>query len=383
VSYYICFRFPLTQRGFQCFEQAPRQQFWRRDQAEGPIDDRWTFLRMFKDETTGQLKVVESRKEWLSASISARRTYYTTVIDFQDPAIRQAWDGPGRRVSSDTEPLGSERATTQKTSPAATVRRNPHLVHPGDDSASDLTFTLSKCPIRSYHPSCQTFLDLIDDSTSFEPNDQRIRIRGGSRRRLTPRELEQRKCTKPAPTSDHQDTFLEQIASLYQSEPVVFWPPDLNSSSTDPALADLYAILNPPGHVGNLHGSWDDRSLIYATGGKAKALVFISWDPFIRLAGIPAYPLHTLPGTPTSPTNGDSASRQSYLPTIPPHQGKGKNCDTAGWPPTSQLGASSGPSLNLKAGLVSEATNHPDSSSWRVFEPARYREVLRGYHFAR
>lgn len=37
---------------------------------------------MFKDEATGQLMAVESRKEWLSGRISARRTYYTTRISF-------------------------------------------------------------------------------------------------------------------------------------------------------------------------------------------------------------------------------------------------------------------------------------------------------------
>ncbi|KAK3942939.1 hypothetical protein QBC46DRAFT_338915 [Diplogelasinospora grovesii] len=63
MSYYVCFRFPLNPRGFYEIKQAARKRMWRRRHAEGVIDDRWTSLRIFKDERTGMLKVIESRKE--------------------------------------------------------------------------------------------------------------------------------------------------------------------------------------------------------------------------------------------------------------------------------------------------------------------------------
>ncbi|KAK3933512.1 hypothetical protein QBC46DRAFT_434134, partial [Diplogelasinospora grovesii] len=91
-SYYVCFRFPLNYRGFYEIEQAARKRIWRRQNAEGTIDDRWTFVRMFKDEKTGLLKVVESRKEWLPGHRSARRTYYTTEISFEGALREPEWD---------------------------------------------------------------------------------------------------------------------------------------------------------------------------------------------------------------------------------------------------------------------------------------------------
>ena len=54
---------------------------WRRQHQEGPIDDRWTRLRLDEDESTGELKIVESRKEWYLGS----RTYHKTDIVFPEP----------------------------------------------------------------------------------------------------------------------------------------------------------------------------------------------------------------------------------------------------------------------------------------------------------
>jgi hypothetical protein len=70
---------------------------------------------------------------------------------------------------------------------------------------------------------------------------------------------------------------------------VVSWPPDDHS----PALDNLHDILNPPGYVGNVHGTWDQRSFIYSTGGGAAgsvgALVLVSFDPGIHLKGIRSF----------------------------------------------------------------------------------------------
>ncbi|KXX73856.1 hypothetical protein MMYC01_209701 [Madurella mycetomatis] len=375
VSYYTCFRFPLTRRGFHDIERAPRHLFWRRSQAEGPIDDRWTFLRIFKDEMTGQLKVIESRKEWLSGGISARRTYYTTVIDFDDSAIREAWDLAERQLLSEADPSASNSGKPQQGTPARTRPRDPHMVHPGDDSSSGFTFTLSKCPIRSYYPSSQTFLDIVNDTASFDPSDQRIRIRGGSRRLWTPGELWQRKCLPAVQGQEHQDTFLHKIDSLYRSE-VVFWPPDRDQAAADPALADLYAVLNPPGHVGNLHGSWDERSLIYATGGasgSSKSLVFVSFDPSLYLEGAVPYPNKLV---------GRSDSQPS-LQTTPQPRGKDTRKSTAGWHPTSQPDATHRSGARVDPDLASDAANGVNCAPWGALESASYREIARGYHFAR
>jgi hypothetical protein len=50
----------------------------------------------------------------------------------------------------------------------------------------------------------------------------------------------------------------------------------------------LYNLLNPSSYLGNVEGTADERSLVYATGrhGKPKALVFVGFDPAIKLAGL-------------------------------------------------------------------------------------------------
>jgi hypothetical protein len=39
-SYYVCFRFPLSRRGFYEIKQAARKRMWRRQNAKGVIDNR-------------------------------------------------------------------------------------------------------------------------------------------------------------------------------------------------------------------------------------------------------------------------------------------------------------------------------------------------------
>ncbi|KAK4038279.1 hypothetical protein C8A01DRAFT_37796 [Parachaetomium inaequale] len=371
VSYYSCFRFPLAKNGFRDVEVLdPCRQLWRRDHTEGPIDDRWTLLRFFKDETTGQLKVLESRSEWLEGRITARRTYYTTPISFDRPANH----GTGSDISA------------TKTQQGATPRRWPrdlHMVHPGDGSS---TITPTKCPLRSYSAACQTFIDLVDDSSSPDPRDQRLRIRGGTRRPWTPGELAQLSAPAAVAKKGEQDheALLRQIDALYRNETGLYWPPSQNpSSAADPALADLYAVLNPPGHVGNPHGSWDERSMVYATGGGAaagglKALVFVSWDPSIHLSGTAAYPGDLGVGRPGGWARSSSLARPAAKASAGE---KGKGGDTPERHSTLQPDATSdpgSPGSNTPVG----GGNGGKQVSWRTLQPARYREISRGYHFA-
>jgi hypothetical protein len=372
LSYYSCFRFPLERRGLARVEEPLDRQLWRRDHTDGPIDDRWTFLRLFKDETTGQLKVVESRKEWLLACITPRRTYYTTEISFD------------KAVKVDESPSDIPAVKTQQGEVSRGQPRDPHMVHPGDDT-STMSVTLTKCPIRSYYSACQTFIDLVDDSTSFDPRDQRLRLRGGTRSLWAPGERRPQPPRPPATGGEEQDheTLLRQIDDLYKSETGLFWPPEQDPSAAADgggALADLYQVLNPPGYVGSPQGSWDERSMVYATGGNngtvggLKALVFVSWDPSIYLAGTAAYP-----GDFLASSTADGSPRTDCLPHRPRQAGDNNadGKDTAGRCPTSQPDATS--SSCSGAGHTTRAS----AVAWRTVEPARYREIARGYHFAR
>ena len=83
-SFYHCVRFPLESPCKELLEKTENKNMWRRQHQEGPIDDRWTSLRLDVDEGTGDIRIVESRKEWHLGSSKSWRTYYTTDIIFGD-----------------------------------------------------------------------------------------------------------------------------------------------------------------------------------------------------------------------------------------------------------------------------------------------------------
>ncbi|KAK3986319.1 hypothetical protein QBC44DRAFT_141574 [Cladorrhinum sp. PSN332] len=379
VSHYTCFRFPIKRDGFRYCKPPPRP-IWRRNQVEGVIDDRWYFMRMFRDEATGQLKVVESRKEWLGGRISPRRTYYTTVINFGSSEHVEGGETEDPRtltLSSDVRSSGASASEVEKMHPAGPMKpkaRDPHSVHLGDDNSKSLMFTLGKCPMRSYHTSCQTFIDLVDDPASFDPNAQRIRLRGSSRRPRTPGEYEERKRLLRTQKTGSQDSLDQEIGDLFKEAPVVFWPPDLDASNPDPALVDLYAVLNPEGYQGHIKGVWDERSLVYSTGddrpGGLKALILVSWDPAIHLAGTTAY---------ASELRNFGRHQQGIGALATLHEGKGKEKETTEWRPSSMPDTTSSRDGSPDSTLSLEPVN---GSHWAAVESARYRQISRGLHFS-
>ncbi|KAL2280612.1 hypothetical protein FJTKL_12433 [Diaporthe vaccinii] len=157
-------------------------------------------------------------------------------------------------------------------------------------------FTLSKCFIRLYHPPSQTFLDLVDDlETGTSPDAvPRLRLRAGSRKLRPAEEI----LADPVARDPAQPHTL-RTARLYESEAsnkITFWPPaagEADDTRTDPALLEeLHRVVNPPEHAGAVKGMWDERSLVYSTGGghsrdgSTQALVFVSFDPGICLPGL-------------------------------------------------------------------------------------------------
>ena len=56
ISYYCCIRFPLDHPGKGSLEHT---KIWRRNQREGPVDQRWRYLRLYPDEATGEPRIIE------------------------------------------------------------------------------------------------------------------------------------------------------------------------------------------------------------------------------------------------------------------------------------------------------------------------------------
>ncbi|KAI6377853.1 hypothetical protein MCOR25_002374 [Pyricularia grisea] len=287
-SYYTCVRFPVNQAKPKSTQLGTMKEIWRKFHSEGPIDDRWNFINLTKDERTGALAIVEGRREW-RAGASASRTYYTSELPFPSEMgnVSTASENavPNYTAGSLSPNTASTSSTDSSCSPADTdddeapTSRSPHMVHPGDTAATLPLLTLSNSLLRCYQSSCQTYLDLVNHGDSDKR--QGIRLRVGSRSLRPHSEI-----GLPITPIDENPLYPDQqIKRLYKSAEIKFWPPThwTNDSRNG---RDLYDILNPQTHRGDFTGMWDDRSMCYATGGLSKTIIFISFDPSIRLAGI-------------------------------------------------------------------------------------------------
>jgi len=326
-SFYHCVRFPLNSPCQELLEKTENRSMWRRQHHEGPIDDRWTVLRLDIAEATNEIKIVETRKEWHLGSSNSLRTYYTTEIKFpslyEKNEVETAYRTDTALISS-TPALGTDASQSSITSTSSTGRiamstthanfeylpddpltkllrpddkpmymrpppRCPEYTHPGYDGIS-ATHTLTKSRVRHYHTSSMAFLDLVDDPLPTDVySTQRLRLRVGSRKLGPPlfHPLPKGKqglglCR--APSTDVNVAVKE----MYQDLPINYWPAAQDPIHPNKELDALYSILNPPSHLGDVEGVMDDRSIIYATGGRnaPRALIFIGFDPVMRLQGL-------------------------------------------------------------------------------------------------
>lgn len=336
-SFYHVVRFPLNSPCKALLEKTENEKMWRRQHQEGPIDDRWTVLKLDVDESSGELNIVEARKEWYLGSSKSQRTYYTTPIVFPDLnkdedlerahslasaatstfplPTNSSWVPAASSLSSSSASSSSAAsASTSGTTTTATLpksitttfpdaqlakllrpddhphhivapARKPEHTHPGNDGSAQPTFTLAKSKIRTYHRSCSTFMDLVDDPLPTDVyGTQRLRLRAGTRHRKPSLRDEQGLLRKPSAVLD------EALREMYEAPPIKYWPeaqhPDPNQR--DENWEEVYRLLNPPSHLGEVRGTSDDRSLVYATGGfgKPQALIFVSFDPATKLEGL-------------------------------------------------------------------------------------------------
>lgn len=299
-SFYHCIRFPLDSPCKELMEKTENdKKTWRRQHQEGPIDDRWTFLRLDTDETTGSLKIVESRKEWYMGASRSQRTYYTTKIKF--PKLKhddsdyslQGPSGAGANTSA-ASPTSTDTFDNSSLPNDPILRLlnpkddNPHYLkapkrkaiytHPGNDGSIQPTYTLAKTLIRTYHPSSSTFLDLVNDPLPTDwRNTQRLRLRGASRTLGPPLIDPDTKLYRKA----SEDLSIALTELFPGDQPISFFP------HAD-AEQELYDLLSPPTHLGCVHGVMDDRSMVYVTGpaDEPQALIYVGFDAGVRLEGL-------------------------------------------------------------------------------------------------
>ncbi|KAG4031850.1 hypothetical protein MFRU_008g02050 [Monilinia fructicola] len=329
-SFYRCIRFPLASPNKDLIEKTENQSMWRRQHEEGPIDDRWTDLRLDRDESTGELRIIECRKEWYHGASRSQRTRYTTSIifptyshDMHDDlcyAANASFSSTSTHSATPVQEAPSSVTNTQSSTleveenysnhnlsdypddPILRLvgkddnpnympsrRRLPQFTHPSHDESSNLTFTLAKSPIRYYHSSSSTFLDVVDDPLLTDwRGRQRLRLRAGSRKIgpplvYPPGHPLKAGLLRPSPTDIGQ-----ALDQMYRKSDIIYWPPAQDPEMENEALNELYELLNPPTHLGNVEGTADERSIVYVTGGygNPRAIIFVSFDPAIKLTGL-------------------------------------------------------------------------------------------------
>lgn len=285
-SYYYCFRFRVGDLDSEKAQVMKKRDSWRRQHAEGPIDDRWGFIQLEKDEVTGSIKIIECRKEWLTGRSGNRRTYYTKKVVFSAPGEVEESGDDSSSVDAPPEddPLTNLLNSSNRPNYMEAPPRPPLTFHPGDDGSA--MFTRNSTHLRSYHHSCETFLDLVDDRLPSDPSTQRIRIRSG--RRVFDTLLPASHATRP--NISQQKIDIGDTPDITQHNDISFWPPGSGRAKSNPNLSSLNWVMNPPGHTGNIAATGDERSIIYATSnaetGGLKALVYLSFDPSVRLTGM-------------------------------------------------------------------------------------------------
>lgn len=405
-SFYHCIRFPVDKPSKPFIEKtALDEQMWRRQHREGPIDDRWASLALKIDEANGDLKIVESRREFLFGAGRSQRTFYMTKLPFSKRETKGFIASPQSCTTTTNSNLGGssnigfnelylndgnfERHTLAALTNdrlALTLKpgdnphwlpsqtRYPRNVHPGDDGY----YIFSQTHLRYYNFSAKTFLDLIDDPLPAYPTTQRLRLRVGSRKLDSPArdcdELLIKEVSNPI-----TGEILYGLNERYSSRPVTFWPPEQEpSSSVDKQWEDLHALMNPPSHLGNIEATGDDRSFIYATGGKnqPRAIIFVNFDPAINM-GLKRWKEQN--GSCQSGGDHEDGLQGNQSHEEDSSRGKGKELpEKAGGGQSLRFYETEIP---LSDFWIDHNTTIGERWVWR--EPAMYRVINKGFEFAR
>ncbi|KAH7011860.1 hypothetical protein EDB80DRAFT_876497 [Ilyonectria destructans] len=319
-SYYHVVRFPLCEATRESCESPPMRNLWRRHAAEGPVDQRWDALQLTRDEGTGKLFIFDSRRECLPTNAQSQRSCYKKEIRFDktdenvDPVRHPMSD-----ILRDTLPIAQSSPDDEGRDPNAwdsethIETRLPENVHVGDNGALGPTFTIGECFVRFYNSSCETFVDLIDES-------QRLRLR--VRPKLDPAHGTADDTRTGQSSKTQLNTSKKGRKGLHHG--VKFWPPD-QSSRPNAELAQLHNILYPQMPLGEVDWAMDDRTLIYAPGhavrGRPRPLVLISFDSAIRFPSYPKLQLGSADpdGSNILPPNGPHpAAEHAHIIPEPP-----------------------------------------------------------------
>ncbi|KAI8411531.1 hypothetical protein FOFC_08125 [Fusarium oxysporum] len=301
-NFYQVVRFPAVNASHDKCEKPPMRSLWRRHDSEGAVDERWTSLQLTKDEKTGDLFIVETRKEWFPGNAGSQRTCYKKQLQFDqqenDPQPEPAFPTPPEStVDSPEENEWSSQGHTEE--------RSREQIHLGDGPTDAKTYTLQECFVRSYNPTCDAFIDLV--SEAYNP-ESALQLR---------------------------------VQPKKQGPSVIVWPRVQQACHCNKVSAQLQGVVNPIQPIRGIEWSMDERTLVYSpthiASGKLRPVILISFDPELVLPGFPNYLAQTQDANdysdaaPRLETSGGSkgipwSSNQDIGESASPGEGDPKAC---------------------------------------------------------
>ena len=395
-SFYFCLRVPVDDPKLS---RLQRQKIWRRQHVEGPINDSWTDLGLHRDERTGELLIIEARKEWKNGLGDQKRTFYIERLDgtgwsSEDEGTSDTQsqsDHPGSPTPFPDEPITKliekgDRPLYADPRPRLHCQFYPE--RPGSEPPSD-EFSIARTRYRTFLPASSAFLDVVlDQYPRYAPEalhpprtgQQQIRLRIGSRLRASPlvsdrRDREKRVLRRPV--LDQDDGLpLPESADRFVDRGIRLWPP-----ATAPM--ELVELLNPGrGHVDEISAVADERSLVYQAApspsatGPERNLVLINFDRGVRHPGLPLLRWTGMDepasfNVPAVTLSGQGSERRE------------QGVQFAKWQPV-RVAASEPKSVDPNPGTAETtagAEAEPEKGPWWRREVALYLQIQQGYRF--
>lgn len=273
-SFYHCIKFPIyDSREKSC---VTNRRIYRRQHAEGPVNDSWNGLGLQVDERTNDLMIVEARTEWLIGGSSHERTFYAEFLSFPKPDEKALYEDapPGdifSKIRSDNANWSPDQVREPWQNHPEAANAHANLAHglPAADK-----YILARTKFQWYNLTSRTFVDIVeDDGDCCENGRFCLRLRIGSRKpdslipvrsgRLTSRlpvACAPSSCPSPLPSP-----LLTERSGKYIYTPISTWPREKDCSQQAKNAHDIMNLdRGISTHFGTIfQGFADERSIVY------------------------------------------------------------------------------------------------------------------------
>lgn len=288
-SYYHFIRFRLDD---PCPDLRIRV-IWRRQHLEGPINDAWNDLGFQEDYSTGELLIVECRKEWINGGSRSQRTYYSQPFDRVEH--RELEDGLRHPPDDPLSRTLDEYSNSRWEESLVRADRYVHSEFQGDVPEGTKEYIRARTKWNGYSFNAQSYVDLVIDEVlpegEWRPR-QLIRLRVVSRQEMSPLVMDN--VSSSAGTEalvlrprrrDRDGVEMEDGGRAFTPSRISVWPP------TD-APQGLHNLLCPEGRAGDVKAVLGDEGLVYMAGpprqvgSPERALILVSFDPTFGFVGM-------------------------------------------------------------------------------------------------